>query len=132
MDPIIDLYRHLMMSPQTPNSVSDYFGWTIAVLLPAAFMAWVAAFIYTHLVPHLRSESGTHERTTLAWAWGWFVAAFIIFVHLLQLAIRNLIPSNWAALPYYVVAGLALLLGYLHRRTLKTQLQQLQRIIQAR
>jgi len=66
LDRFIDLYCHLMASPQTPNSISDYLGWTIAVLLPAACIAFAAAFIYTHFVPHLRSELGTHERTSLA------------------------------------------------------------------
>jgi hypothetical protein len=132
MPQVIEYYRQLLQAPQAATKPLDYALGPLALLLPTFVIAWLVAFIYLHAVTNMKKELSTFDRMRLAWSWGWCLATFVVIAQLLQLAFRGHVPSLWAALPYYVVSGFALLIAFLRRRVVKARLQEMMKLVQAR
>jgi len=132
MDQILSFYDKLLFAPPEPSSVWYYVFASLFLLVPAMLIAWAVAFVYVQFVSGLRDDVTAHDRIKIAWSWGWAVVAFLLFLQLAQLALRDHMPSLWAGLPFYLIAAFGLLVAYLKRRSIRHELHAMQRNVQTR
>lgn len=112
-----------------------YLGLIVAIgalVMMALVIAWIVASLHAKYVESWRELLATRSRVRVSWAWGWCAAAFLLVVYATQLTYRGHVPSLHAGLPYVLGAFVAVAFGLWLRHSVRTEVRQLQKLVQER
>ncbi len=129
MDAVADFLTTLLTAPV----VLSWMLLVIAcgVLLALSFLvAYGVAGIHAHVAKSWHELLVTATRLRVSWIWGWSIACILLLAHLTALAYLDRVESWIAALPYLITATLTLGIAAWLRRTVRTKVVRMQKVVQ--
>lgn len=126
---LLDFLTRLFLAP-LELSYGLIAAAVITLLTSGWLLAWFVAFFHAKYFRDWRRMLSTPSRLKVSWAWAWLIVAGVLLANLLQLMYRAEIPSLFAATPYLVAIGAALLIATVLRHGVRREVRVFQQSVQ--
>jgi hypothetical protein len=102
-----------------------------ALFISACLIALGVAFVHAHRGESWRELFVTTTRVRISWTWGWSVSCLVLLVYIGVLDyFFDRVASWFAALPYLIVALVALGIAAWLRHSVRTRVVRVQKVLQ--